>query len=188
MKIVSLSIFLLRIPHTVMRRIRYFLIVKSNRSKIFIGDNVRIASPHKLQLRGDATLIIGNNTIIEEETLLNLEGQCKIGSDCYLSVRVLIGCSLKVTIGNQVAIGPNVVILDTNHKFEDVKRPIVEQGAMSKEVIIGNDCWIGANAVILPGVILEEHVIVAAGSVVTRSFSKNVLVGGVPAKILRELS
>lgn len=188
MKLVKLSNLMLRIPHALIRRIRYVLIVKTNRKKIVIGYNVRIASPHKLQLRGNATLKIGDNTIIEDDTLLNLSGDCQIGSNCYLSVRVLIGCSLKVLIGNQVAIGPNVIILDTNHEFDDVNRPIVEQGAVSKEVIIGNDCWIGANAVILPGVKLEQHVVVASGSVVTKSFPKNVLVGGVPARILRELT
>jgi maltose O-acetyltransferase len=83
-------------------------------------------------------------------------------------------------------VGPNVDIYTVNH-------PLTKQGrrdylAKASPVTIGNDVWIGGRVVITPGVTLGDNVVVASGAVVTKNFPDNVLIGGVPAKVLRSLT
>jgi acetyltransferase-like isoleucine patch superfamily enzyme len=74
-----------------------------------------------------------------------------------------------------------------NHNFKDTAKRIDEQGISTNPVVIGDDVWIGANAVILPGVTIGRHCVVAAGAVVTKDVPDNTVVGGVPAKVLKTL-
>lgn len=88
----------------------------------------------------------------------------------------------KVYFGNYVQLAPNVGILSSNHDLYDQRK------YNNEEVRIGDYCWIGMNSVVLPGVQLGTRTIVAAGSVVTKSFPKGFcVIGGVPAKIIKEL-
>lgn len=88
-----------------------------------------------------------------------------------------------IFIGKGVYIAPNVGIITTNHKIGSLDDH--EEG---KDILIGEGSWIGMNSVVLPGVILGPRTVVAAGSVVTKSFPDGrVLLGGVPAKIIREI-
>lgn len=89
----------------------------------------------------------------------------------------------EITIGRGTWIAPGVGIITENH---DPSNPDVHLPA--KNVVIGERCWIGMNAVILPGVVLGDHTTVGAGAVVTRSFSQgHCVIAGNPAKIIREL-
>lgn len=84
--------------------------------------------------------------------------------------------------GNYVQLAPNVGILTSNHDLYD------QRLSVKKEVIIGDYCWIGMNSVVLPGVTLGTRTIVAAGSVVTKSFPDGFcVIGGTPAKIIKYL-
>ncbi|MBS5133572.1 MAG: acyltransferase [Lachnospiraceae bacterium] len=88
-----------------------------------------------------------------------------------------------IYIGTGTCIAGNVGIITANHDLNDLALP-----APGKDVNIGKRCWIGMNSMILPGVVLGEHTIVGAGSVVTKSFPKgNCVIAGNPAKIIREL-
>lgn len=87
-----------------------------------------------------------------------------------------------IKIGKNVRIGPGVKIISANHDVNDYSRH-----DKTKPITIGDNCWIAADAIILPGVSLGCHVVVAAGAVVSKSFSDNCLIGGVPAKILKIL-
>ena len=80
-----------------------------------------------------------------------------------------------------------ITVTALNHNFEDTTRRIDQQGVSTKPVVIGDDVWIGANAVILPGVTIGPHSVVAAGAVVTRDVPPGCVVGGVPAKVIRQL-
>lgn len=85
-------------------------------------------------------------------------------------------------IGDYVQFAPNVGVLTSNHDLYDQRLSVV------KEVIIGDYCWVGMNSVILPGVTLGTRTIVAAGSVVTKSFPDGFcVIGGSPAKVIKEL-
>ncbi len=95
---------------------------------------------------------------------------------CYLDARN------GIIIGENTYVGPHVSIISMNHDMYAYERYIKEG-----PVIIGKNCWICAGAIITPGVTLGDHTVVAAGAVVTKSFPGNVLIGGVPAKVIRTL-
>ena len=86
-----------------------------------------------------------------------------------------------LTLGSGVLIGPNAVIVSTEHQF-DGARPIAEQGQLLRPTTIGDDVWIGANAVILAGVKIATGTVVAAGAVVGKDTEAYTIVGGVPAR------
>jgi acetyltransferase-like isoleucine patch superfamily enzyme len=93
-----------------------------------------------------------------------------------------------VRIGNHVNLAQGIVVTALNHNFSDPTKMIEEQGVSTKEVIIENDVWIGANAVILPGVTIGCHSVVAAGSIVTKDVPSGTIVAGTPAKIIKHIS
>lgn len=96
------------------------------------------------------------------------------------------GCYIQaingIELGRNVRYGPGVHLISASHRLDDfdIHEP-------ADPIIIGNNCWIGAGAIILPGVKLGDHVVVAAGAIVTRSFECNQLVGGVPARVISSL-
>ena len=92
-----------------------------------------------------------------------------------------------VTIGHHVNLAQGITVTALNHNFENPDSRIDEQGVSTKPVTIGNDIWIGANAVILPGVTIGDHSVVAAGTVVTKDVPPHSLVAGVPAKIIKQI-
>lgn len=90
------------------------------------------------------------------------------------------GC---IHIGRGSYIGPNVGIITANHKLDDLNTHEVGQ-----DVVIGEKCWIGMNVVILPGVILGPCTVVAAGSIVNKSFPVgHAVIGGIPARLLKKV-
>ncbi|MBQ9417656.1 MAG: hypothetical protein IJU19_03660 [Bacteroidales bacterium] len=88
-----------------------------------------------------------------------------------------------ITIGRGTYIAPNVGLITQNHDLADPS----ERGE-AKPITLGECCWIGMNAVVLPGVTLGPHTVVGAGSVVTKSFPEGyVVVGGIPAKVIKQI-
>ena len=89
----------------------------------------------------------------------------------------------KIIIGRNCYVAPNVGLITTNHDVYDVTKHVA-----GKDIVLGEKCWIGMNAMILPGVTLGPHTVVGAGSVVTHSFPQgNCVIAGNPAKVIREL-
>jgi hypothetical protein len=90
----------------------------------------------------------------------------------------------RITLGKGCLIAPNVGIITANHDMTDLQKH-----AEGRNVVIGDDCWLGMNSVVLPGVVLGPRTVVAAGAVVTKSFPDGgVVIGGMPAKLLRRVS
>ncbi|MDO8523669.1 MAG: acyltransferase [bacterium] len=112
-------------------------------------------------------------------------GFIEIGENCSVHSFCVIYGYGGVRIGNGVRIAPQVVIVAQNHNFDDLSRPIYEQGFNSKGIVIADDVWIGAGAKILDGVTIGTGAIVGAGSVVTRDVPPMAIVAGVPARVLR---
>lgn len=110
----------------------------------------------------------------------------RIGNWVSVNTNVQIGAadSGEIIIGNDVLIGPNVVIRASNHVYDRVDIPIREQGHSGGKIVIEDDVWIAANAVVLPDVVIGKVAVVAAGAVVTSDVPPYQIVGGVPSKII----
>jgi acetyltransferase-like isoleucine patch superfamily enzyme len=109
-----------------------------------------------------------------------------IGNDVDLALNVLITASGGVYIGDRTLIGYGTKILSSNHIIPDRNKKIFYSGHENKKVIIENDVWIGADCIILPGVVIGEGAVVAAGSVVTKNVKEYTIVAGVPASPVKE--
>jgi acetyltransferase-like isoleucine patch superfamily enzyme len=93
-----------------------------------------------------------------------------------------------ISIEDDTMLGPGVQIYVSNHRYDDPNSSIIDQGHyQSLPVVLKKGCWIGANAVILPGVTIGGNSVVGAGSVVTRNIPDRVLAAGNPAKVIRTI-
>jgi maltose O-acetyltransferase len=107
-----------------------------------------------------------------------------LGEKVYFNVNCVVLDAAKVTIGSDVFIGPGVHIYTATHPTNVVERQKVE---FAKPVSIGNDCWIGGNSVLCPGITIGNGVTIGAGSVVTKDIPENSLAVGNPARVIKKL-
>lgn len=108
-----------------------------------------------------------------------------IGNRCRINRGVHINGHGGITIGNYILIGMNVVILTANHNFDKLDIPIYCQDSTANKVDIGDDVWLGANSIILPGVSIGRGCVVGAGSVVTKNIPEYSIAVGNPAKVIK---
>jgi acetyltransferase-like isoleucine patch superfamily enzyme len=129
---------------------------------------------------------LGDYSVVESFSCINnAVGDVVIGDHTRIGLHnTVIG---PVTIGSHVNLAQGITITALNHNFGDKSQRIDDQGVSTDPVIVGDDIWIGANAVILPGVNIGHHSVVAAGAVVTKDVPPHSLVAGVPAKIIKEI-
>ena len=106
-----------------------------------------------------------------------------LGNNSELGTRCMIQSN--VYLGDDVIMGPDVKIYSRNHKYNSLKIPIRSQGKEYYETHIGNDVWLGSNVIITAGCKVGNHVIVAAGAVVTKDVPEYAIVGGIPAKVIK---
>ena len=138
--------------------IRRALLPINNGLEVYIWDNVHIDKPSLLKIK--------NNVSINRGSVIHAGGG--------------------VSIGDDVLIGPGVIIYSQNHEFE-TGGLVRDQGYSLKPVFIDSNVWIAANAIILPGVSIGSGSVVAAGSVVTKDVESNTLVAGNPARFIRHI-
>ena len=129
---------------------------------------------------------LGDYSVIESFACINnAVGDVIIGDHTRIGLHnTIIG---PVDIGNHVNLAQGITVTALNHNFSDTNKRIDEQGVSTNPVTIEDDVWIGANAVILPGVTIGEHSVVAAGAVVTKDVPPHSLVAGVPAKVIKNI-
>jgi acetyltransferase-like isoleucine patch superfamily enzyme len=137
--------------------------------------NTYIRNKKKISFGKDITIFFG---ALISPTELKTGDNIGFGVNCFVAG--------KVTLGNNVMIGPNTTIPGANHNFEKVDIPMNAQGNTIKGTTIEDDVWIGANSVVLDGITIGKGSIVAAGSVVTKNIEPYSIVCGVPAKLLRK--
>lgn len=130
-------------------------------------------------------LVNSDDVYIEPPYYADYGIHTKFGKGCYLNYNCTILDVNTVEIGKYCLFAPNVQIYTATHPVDPNLR--LSGRELGIKVKIGDYCWIGGNAVICPGVTLGDNVVVAAGAVVTKSFPSNVLIGGNPAKIIKEL-
>ncbi len=109
---------------------------------------------------------------------VHIGSRCQINSGCRLN---------RVVISDNVMIGPDVIVPGKLHRTSRLDVPMIEQGDYSRApTVIEDDVWIGARAIVMPGVSIGSGAIVGAGAVVTRDVAPRTVVGGVPARVIRE--
>ena len=127
----------------------------------------------------------GTNCHINQPFRCDYGENVYVGENFFANFNLTILDEARVTIGANAFIGPNVSIYTACHPLEaDARNTLVE---WAEPVTIGNNVWIGGNAVILPGVTLGNNVVVGAGAVVTRSFPDGVVIAGNPARIIKTI-
>lgn len=124
---------------------------------------------------------MGENCMIQPPLQVNLADNVKIGNNVAIMYNLLCMSAGGIFIEDNVMIAANVSLISNNHDFKE--REIIT----CKPVVIKKNVWVGAGSTILPGVTIGENAIVAAGSVVTKDVPANTLVGGVPAKFIKQI-
>jgi len=137
---------------------------------------------------------IGANTIVMHGAILHVynfrnlpNAGIKIGRDSLIGEYSVIRGQGGVTIGDRVYTSPFTQIIAVNHVFDDPKRSFVEQGITAEGIVIEDDVWLGASVVVTDGVHIGRGAVVAAGAVVTEDVPQHTVVGGVPARVIREI-
>ncbi|MDB5049853.1 MAG: hypothetical protein JWO30_2924 [Fibrobacteres bacterium] len=126
----------------------------------------------------------GPGQIIQMNLRVANPEKLRIGSHCNFGQGVFITAGGGVTLGDYVGMGPDSKIWSVNHRFENPDIPWLTQGYESKEVVIGDDVWIGANAFIMPGVHIGKGTIISAGSVLSKSVPAYCIVAGNPGRVI----
>jgi acetyltransferase-like isoleucine patch superfamily enzyme len=173
---------------------------------VFVGRGVVVTNPQKLSLAPGVTLedycrldcqsqrgvtlgagaTLRRGTHVEATSTLKEQAiGCEIGPRVGISEGCYIGAKGPVRIGADTDLGPGCKVIAENHSFDDVARPIRTQELTRIGITIGEDCWLGANVVVLDGCSVGPGAVVAAGAVVTKSLPKNCVAAGVPAQVVR---
>ena len=139
-------------------------------------------NPSKIQFNGEAK--IGKGSFFQQK-----EGQLKLEKTFHIIILIAINASVGGTIffGDDVLLGPNVILRTANHNFENVDKAINQQGHNYSDIKIANNVWIGASCIILSGVEIGEGAVIAAGAVVNKNVEPYSIFGGVPAKFLKKI-
>jgi acetyltransferase-like isoleucine patch superfamily enzyme len=140
---------------------------------------------------GDETLIGPNVCLtagINGEQAMLATPTVSIGRKCVIGRGSHVIGHWSIELGDEIQTGPYVYITDQNHSYEAIDEPVGWQRPSESAVKIGSGSWLGANVVILPGTTLGQNTTVAAGAVVRGVFPDHVVLGGVPAKVLRHYS
>ena len=141
----------------------------------YISPKSDIHSPRSLSI-GKKVEIWQNSTVWVASDI-NIEDYVQINPYSFISGNV--------TIGKWCMVGPGVKIIGGTHNFDDINIPMRFQGGSTQKIIIEENVWIGANAIILGGIKIGAGSIVAAGAMVNKDVPKNTVVGGIPAKIIK---
>lgn len=132
-------------------------------SDLEIGDHFQIWSAHR-------------------QTLVSGSGRIRIGNGVFINAGAVVYSEVAITIGNDVALANEAYVMDTSSHGMEGRDP------KAAPVTIGDGTWVGARAIVLPGVSIGRRVVVGAGAVVTRDVPDEVLVAGNPARVVRSLT
>ena len=148
-----------------------------------VGSNIRLLFLRPLlgnKSKDCSNVYIGKHVQIIHPERLILHNNISIHDYCY------IDCSGYISIGNDVSIAHNCSFISFNHTYMNTTLPIRSQPLFFGSITIESNCWIGCKAIILKDVTISKNSIVAAGAVVKDDVPAGALVGGCPAKVLRE--
>jgi acetyltransferase-like isoleucine patch superfamily enzyme len=189
-----------------LRGIFYKLILNSD-GLVAIERNVRLRFANLIHLgRGcyidenvyihacPAGVEIGANTFVMHGAVLHVynfrnlpDSGIRIGRDSLIGEFTVIRGQGGVRIGDRVYTSPMTQLIAVNHVFDDPQIPFIQQGITAQGIVVEDDVWLGANAVVTDGVRIGKGAVIAAGAVVTQDVPAHTIVGGVPAKVIREI-
>lgn len=190
-----------------MRAILYRLVLKmdgmvaiENGVRLRFADNIRLG--HGVYIDKGSYLHacpngieIGSSSVVMHGSILHVynfrgipHSRIHIGANCLIGEYNVIRGQGGVVIGDRVYTSPFTQIIAVNHVFNDPARPISEQGITAEGIVIEDDVWLGAGVIVTDGVRIGQGAVVAAGSVVTKDVQPRTLVGGVPARQIRDLN
>jgi acetyltransferase-like isoleucine patch superfamily enzyme len=160
-------------------------------SLLSVGSDVAIGRYVYLNALSQGGVVLGDRVRLREfgwvqaTSHLSRPGKgVTIGDDTYIGPHSVLGAAGGIVIGRGVRMGAYVQLLAENHVFADADQPIARQGVESRGIDIGDDCWLGNNAIVLDGVTVGRGAVVGAGAVVTRSVEPDTIVAGNPARVI----
>lgn len=166
----------------------------SNKSNFKFGSGCTIENYVSIDCYSSSTIKFGDivkigkfSTISTTSHLSKLGKGLEIGNNSAIGEYSYLGCSGGVKIGDNVIMGQYVSFHSENHNFSDKSQLICEQGVTSQGIKLGNNIWVGSKVTFLDGCVLGDNIVVAAGSVVKGKFLSNIVIGGVPAKIIKNI-
>jgi acetyltransferase-like isoleucine patch superfamily enzyme len=150
--------------------------------------NVSSLSDIETSVRG-GKVVISDNAVIDSFVKIKFaggNGSVFIGESCYLNSGVVIYSGNGVSIDKGTLVAANVTLAATNHEYRSRHKTIIDQRFIPSKggIVIEQDCWIGANAVLLDGTVLRKGCVVAAGSVVRGEWPEFAVIAGNPPKII----
>lgn len=167
--------------------VTFFNISKIQYGKFLrLGNQVYVSALSKNGIQfGDNVSIGAFSRVIVSTSLNEIGDKISIGSNVGIGEFAYLGGAGSLEIGDECIIGQYLSCHPENHNYQDTTISIRHQGVTRKGIKIGKNCWIGSKVTILDGVEIGNGSIIAAGSVVNKSFPENSIIGGVPAKLLK---
>jgi acetyltransferase-like isoleucine patch superfamily enzyme len=147
-------------------------------------------------IRGIERMKFGNNVVVQKDCWLNIAfnnpapgPMILIGEGTNIGRRCTLSAANRIEIGKFVLIAPNVFIADTHHEYQKLGVPIMNQGITTHEdqIVIGDETWIGINAVIMGNVAVGKHCVIGANSVINKDIPDYCVAVGNPARVVKML-
>ena len=168
--------------------------VIKNKSNIIFGKNITIEKYTTIDGYASNKIKFGNGTKIGAYSLITCTSHMSkygkgitIGTNSAIGQFSEFGAAGGIEIGNDVIMGSYISFHSENHNFNDKTKLFREQGVTNKGIKLGNNIWVGAKVTFLDGSTVGNNCVIAAGAVVNGVFPDNVVIGGVPAKILKNI-
>lgn len=168
--------------------LRFLIKIKFNK-KIKNSGFIILQKNVQLIVEEGGVLIFDKNVTIKENSIIYVKKNAKItfGQNSNTGHHTEISANNYIKIGNDVIMGAYTYVTDSNHGYKNKELPMRKQNMEVGSVNIGNNIWIGRGVMILKDAIVGDNSIVAAGSIVTKDFENNKILGGIPAKVIKEI-
>lgn len=175
------------------RNIRYMLFYPKIGPDMYLTHWLLFYKPLRIFFQNRKLLRIGKNSEVRPYSTIIGTNNVIIGDNVVIQPGTILGTnpsdsSAQIIIEDDVLFGPNIAVYCATHNYRDPSRPIKQQGHTSKTTILKRGCWIGINAVVLPGVTIGKNSVVGANSVVTRDIPDFAVAVGAPARVIRYIN
>lgn len=168
---------------------RYLLARLYYRQRFICGELSMIGERCGLHIFSEGSIQAEGRVIIDDDVMLYAKGKLRIGRQFCINRYSRIVAHENITIGNNVTVGQSVAILDHDHHYEmDAEADALRlEGYTTAAIKLGNNIWIGDKCTILKGVTIGDNVVIGAHTLIHKNVPSNVVVGGVPFKILKAI-